>query len=87
MREGDETITTSIPSIAESKEPNASSSQVSKKQSKEIKDLNIDEHAKLIVARLNPQAKNMTHHDNQGNAHLYSRKIWFGVVYAQGIIP
>ena len=73
MREGDETITTSIPSIMVSKDPNASPSQGFKEQSKETKDLNVDELVDLIVARLNPQAKNTTHHDNQGNADLYPR--------------
>ena len=61
MREGDESTTTSVPSIVGSKDPDASSSMVSKEQSKETKDLNIDELANLIVARLNPQAKNATH--------------------------
>ena len=51
MREGDETITTSIMG---SKDLDASSSRVSKEQFKEAKDLNIDELADLIVARLNP---------------------------------
>ena len=47
MREGDETITTSIASIMGSKDPDVSSSRVSKEQSKEAKDLNIDELADL----------------------------------------
>ena len=75
MREGNETATTSIPPIVGSKDPDASSSKVSKKQSKETKDLNIDELTDLIVARLNPQAKNVAHRDHQGNAHLYPRFI------------
>ena len=81
MREGDETTTTSIPSIVGSKDPDASSSRVSKEQSKEDKDLNIDELADLIVARLNPQAKNIAHRDYQGNAHLYPRRdmVWSSV--------
>ena len=53
-----------------SKDPDASSSKVSKEQSEETKNLNIDELADLIVVRLNPQAKNATHPDNQGNVHL-----------------
>ena len=61
MREGDETTNTSIPLIVGSKDPDASSSRVSKEQSKEAKDLNIDELANLIVARLNPQSKNAAH--------------------------
>ena len=61
MREGDETTTTSVPSIVGSKDPDTSSSRVSKEQSKEAKDLNIDELADLIVTRLNPQAKNVAH--------------------------
>ena len=57
MREGDETTNTSVPSIVGSKDPdNASSSKVSREQSKEAKDMNIDELADLIVARLNPQS-------------------------------
>ena len=52
MREGDETITTSMPSIVGSKDPDASSSRVSKEQSKETKNVNIDELADLIVTRL-----------------------------------
>ena len=64
MREGDETTTTSVPLIVGSKDLDASSSRVSKEQSKEAKDLNIDELVDLIVARLNPQAKNATHCDN-----------------------
>ena len=81
MREGDETANTSIPSIVGSKDPDASSSRVSKEQSKEAKDLNIDELADLIVARLNSQAKNAAHRDNQGNAHLYPRRdmVWCSV--------
>ena len=63
-REGDKTIMTSIPSIVGSKDPNASSSKVSKEQSKETKDLNIDELVDLIVTRLNPQAKNTSHHEH-----------------------
>ena len=54
MREGDEIVNTSVPSIMGSKDPDASSSKVSREQSKEAKDLNIDELADLIVARLNP---------------------------------
>ena len=73
MREGDETIMASIPLIMGSKDPSASSSRVSKEQSKETKDLNIDELVDLTVARLNPQAKSTVHCDNQGNAHLYPR--------------
>ena len=62
MREGNKTTTTSVPSIMRSKDPDASSSRISKEQSKEVnKDLNIDELANLIVARLNPRAKNATH--------------------------
>ena len=61
MREGDETITTSVPSIVGSKDPDASSYRVSKEQSNEAKDLNIDELADLLVARLNPQSKNAAH--------------------------
>ena len=53
MREGDETTNASVPSIVESKDPDGSSSGVCKKQSKEAKDLNIDELADLIVERLN----------------------------------
>ena len=45
MREGDETVNTSVPSIVGSKDPDASSSKVSKEQSKEVKDMNIDELA------------------------------------------
>ena len=45
MREGDETATTSVPSIVGSKDPNASSSKSSKEQSKEAKDMNIDKLA------------------------------------------
>ena len=73
MREGDETITTSIPSIVGSKDPNASLSQVSRKQSKEANDMNIDEFVDLIFSRLNLQTKNAAHRDNQGNVHLYPR--------------
>ena len=47
-----------------SKDPDASSSRVLKEQSKEAKDLNIDELVDLIVARLNPQAKNVAHQDH-----------------------
>ena len=54
MREGNETATTSVPLIVGSKDLDASSSTVSKEQSKETKDLNINELADLIVARLNP---------------------------------
>ena len=81
MREGDETTTTYVPSIVGSKDPDVSSSRVSKEQSKEAKDLNIDELADLIVARLNPQAKNAAHRDHQGNAHLYPRRdmVWCSV--------
>ena len=43
MREGDETITTPIPLIVGSKDFDVSSSRVSKEQSKETKDLNIEE--------------------------------------------
>ena len=52
MREGDETIHTSVPSIVGSKDPDVSSSKVSREQSKEAKDMNIDELADLIVARM-----------------------------------
>ena len=78
MREGDETATTSVPSIMGSKDPDASSSKVSKEQSKEAKDMNIDELVDLIVARLNPQAKNVAYRDHQGNVHLYPRRdmVW-----------
>ena len=81
MREGNETVITSLPSIMRSKDPNASSSRASKEQSKEAKDLNIDELADLIVARLNPQAKNVAHRDHQGNAHLYFRRdmVWCSI--------
>ena len=81
MREGDESTTTSIPSIVGSKDLDASSSRVSKEQSKEAKHLNIDELADLIVARLNPQVKNAAHRDNQGDAHLYPRRdmVWCSV--------
>ena len=75
MREGNETVNTSVPSIIGSKDLDASSSRVSKEQSKKAKDLNIDELADLIVARMNPQAKNTAHRDHQGNVHLYPRKI------------
>ena len=74
MREGDETTTIYVPSIVGPKDLDASLSKVSKEQSKEAKDLNIDELADLIVARLNPQAKNVAHRDHQGNAHLYPRR-------------
>ena len=81
MREGDETIITCISSIVGFKDLDASLSRVSKKQSKEAKDLNIDELANLIVARLNPQAKNAAHRDHQGNAHLHPRRdmVWCSV--------
>ena len=81
MREGDETTTTFVPSIMGSKDLDASSSRVSTEQSKEAKDLNIDELADLIVARLNPQAKNAAHRDNQENVHLYPRRdmVWCSV--------
>ena len=81
MREGDKTAMTYVPSIMGSKDPDASSSKVSKQSSKKAKDLNIDELADLIVARLNPQAKNAAHQDNQGNAHLYPRRdiVWCSV--------
>ena len=46
MREGDETVNTYVPSIVGSKYPDASSSKVSKEQSKEAKDMNIDEDRK-----------------------------------------
>ena len=84
MREGDETANTSVPSIVGSKDLDASSSKISKESSKEAKDLNIDEHADLIVARLNPQSKNAAHRDTHGNAHLYPT--WYGAAYAQGTI-
>ena len=51
MREGDETATTSVPLIMGSKDPDVSSSKVSKEQSKEIKDLNIDELADSKIGR------------------------------------
>ena len=81
MREGDQTVITSVPSIVGSKDSDASSSRDFKEQSKEAKDLNIDELADLIVTRLNPQAKNTAHRDNQGNAHLYLRRdmVWCSV--------
>ena len=50
MREGDETANTSVPLIVGSKDPDASSSKVSREQSKEAKDMNIDELADLIIA-------------------------------------
>ena len=86
MREGDKTITISITSIVGSKDPNTSSSQVSKVQSKEAKYMNINELADLIVVRLNPQTKNVADRDNRGNVHLYLRHDMFGAVCAQGII-
>ena len=86
MREGDETITTSVPSIVGSKDPDASSSMVSREQSKETKDLNIDELADLIVTRLNPQAKNVAHRDNQEMRTCTLEETWYGAVYTQGII-
>ena len=69
---------TYVPLIMGFKDPDTSLSRVSKEKSKENKDLNIDELVDLIVARLNPQAKNAAHRDKQGNAHLYSRKdmVW-----------
>ena len=73
MREGDKTITTSIPSIMGSKDPDASSSQVYDKLSKEAKDMNKDQLVDLLVLRLNPQTKNATPKDNPRNAHLYPR--------------
>ena len=81
MREGDETVNTSVPSILGSKDPDASSSKVSREQSKEAKDMSIDELADLIVARLNPQSKNAAHRDTHGNAHLYPRRdmVWCSV--------
>ena len=45
--------------------------------------MNIDDLVDQIVMRLNPQAKNTAHRDNQGNAHLYPKRD----MYAQGIIP
>ena len=59
MREGNGTTTTSVPLIVGSKDPDASSFRVSKEQPKEAKDLNIEELADLIVAIINPQAKNV----------------------------
>ena len=87
MREGDEATTTFVPSIVESKDLDASSSRVSKEPSKEAKDLNIDELADLIVARLNPQAKNATHRDHQGNVHLYPRRDMVWCIVCSGNHP
>ena len=65
MREGDKTITTSIPSIVGSKDPDASSSRVSKEQSNETKDLNIDELVDLIVTSTTR---------DQGHTRTFGRK-------------
>ena len=81
MREGDKTTTTSVLLIVGSKDLDTSSSRVCKEQSKEAKDLNIDELVDLIVTRLNTQAKNAAHRDHQGNAHLYPRRdmVWCSI--------
>ena len=70
MREGDDTAISSVPSIMGFKDPDMSSYKVSNEQSKETKNLSIDELADLIVTRQNPQGKNAAHRDNQGNEHL-----------------
>ena len=54
--------------------------KASRGQSKEVKDMNIDELADLIVMRLNPQSKSVAHRDTHGD------ETWYGAVYVQGII-
>ena len=63
MREGDETIVTSIPSIVGSKELDVNSSKNSKEMSKDAKGMNIDKLVDFVVARLNLQAKGVAQRD------------------------
>ena len=68
IREGDETTTTSIPSIVGSKDPNTSSSRVSKEQSKEAK----------MATRLEPLESNWMARQAHGIERLRMRRRMHG---------